>query len=115
MRKVKGLNKTFGGRRSDWVRLEGEKDGKKIGIAIFHHPQSLNYPAYWHARGYGCFAANPIGQYDYQKGLGLENPQKRSLTLPVGESALFKFRMIIYEGTKTKDQFDKEFASFSDL
>ena len=105
--------KNIWGKRSSWVRLEGEKDGKTIGIAIYHHPKSVNYPTYWHARGYGCFGANPIGQYDFQKGRGEENPVHRSLTINPGESALFKFRMTIYEGARTKEQFDQEFENFS--
>ena len=105
--------KNIWGKQSSWVRLEGEKDDKIIGIAIYHHPESLNFPTYWHARGYGCFAANPIGQFDFQKGLGEENPEKRSLTINPGETALFKFRMTIYEGTRTKKQFDEEFENFS--
>ncbi|MFC2087719.1 PmoA family protein [Bacteroidota bacterium] len=101
------------GRRSAWVRLESEKDGKKIGIAIFHHPESVNYPTYWHARGYGCFTANPIGQYQYQKETGVKNPQYRTYTLKKGESGLFKFRMLIYEGPRTKKDMDLEFEEFT--
>lgn len=101
------------GRRSEWVRLEGDKDGRKIGVAIFHHPHSVNYPTYWHARGYGLFSANPLGQYDFQKDMGYEVPQHFSLKLNPGESAMFKFRMVIYEGARKKEQFDQEFINFS--
>ena len=101
------------GKRSAWVRLEGEKDGKKIGVAIFHHPQSLNFPTYWHARGYGCFAANPIGQFEFQEKHEVENPQHRNLTLEPGETALFKFRLMVYEGVRTMSQFEEEFNNFS--
>lgn len=107
------MEKGIWGKQSSWVRLEGEKDGKTIGIAIYHHPGSVNYPTYWHARGYGCFAANPIGQFDFQKGRGEENPQKRSLTIEPGKTKLFKYRMTIYEGESTKEKFDEEFKSFS--
>lgn len=107
------MEKGVWGKRSAWVRLEGEKDGKKTGIAIYHHPKSVNFPTYWHARGYGCFAANPIGQYDYQKGRGIENPEKRTLSIEKGKTALFKFRMTIYEGSRTKQDFDKEFKQYS--
>lgn len=100
------------GKRSSWVWLEGEKDGKNIGIAMYHHPESVNYPTYWHARGYGCFAANPIGQFDFQEGRDLENPQKRTLVIPPGENALFKFRLTVYEGARTKGQFNEEFEEF---
>lgn len=106
-------DKEVWGKRSSWVRLEGEKDDKKVGVAIFHHPESINYPTYWHARGYGCFSANPIGRYDFQKDRGLENPQYRSLILKPGETALFRFRVVIYEGPRIKEQFDREFSEFS--
>jgi hypothetical protein len=105
--------KNIWGKRSSWVRLEGEKEGKKIGIAIYHHPRSINYPTYWHARGYGCFAANPIGQYDFQKANQIKNPEQRSLTLQPGETGLFKFRMTIYEGERTKEQFSQAFETFA--
>jgi len=55
------------GRRARWVRLQGEKDGKIIGIAILSHPTSVDYPTYWHGRGNGLFSANPLGQYTFQK------------------------------------------------
>lgn len=100
------------GKRSSWVRLEGEKAGKTIGIAIYHNPSSTNYPTYWHARGYGCFAANPIGQYDFQKGNHIDNPDSRSLELKSGEEGLFKFRMVIYEGKRTKAQLNRHFKDF---
>lgn len=102
------------GKRSAWVRLQGEKEGKTIGIAMYHHPESVNFPTYWHARAYGCFAANPIGQFDFQKGRGLENPEKRTLSIQPGETALFRFRISIYEGNKAKDRFEQEFKAFSE-
>ena len=53
------------GKKATWVRLEGQKDGKTIGIAIFNHPASANYPTYWMARGYGLFSANPLGRQGF--------------------------------------------------
>ncbi len=103
------------GRRSEWMRLEGEKDGKRSGVVIFHHPESVNFPTYWHARGYGLFAANPLGQFDFQRDRGEESPQHFSLTLTPGESALFKFRMVIYDGTRDKERLDREFENFSTI
>ena len=50
------------GKRAKWVRLEGSHEGKDVGIIIMNHPNSVNYPCYWHARGYGLFSANPLGQ-----------------------------------------------------
>ncbi|MCB0686140.1 MAG: PmoA family protein [Saprospiraceae bacterium] len=101
------------GKRSAWVNLQGAYAGKTVGLTIMHHPSSLNFPTYWHARGYGCFAANPIGQKAYQEGRNLEHPEERTLTLQKGEEALFKFRMLIYEGPRTKSQLDQDYEIYS--
>jgi hypothetical protein len=104
--------KNVWGRRARWVCLQGEKGGKPIGIAIFNHPTSVNYPAYWHARGYGLFSANPLGQYAFERGRGQRNPQSFNLMLQAGETAHFEFRMITYEGTRTKEQLKRQFDEF---
>ena len=104
--------KNIWGKKSAWVRLEGEREAQKIGVAIYHHPGSLNFPTYWHARGYGCFSANPIGQYDFEKGR-VANAGSRQLELAPGEEAVFKFRMVIYEGERKKKDFDQEFKNYS--
>ena len=100
-------------KKADWVRLEGTKDGKTIGIAILNHPASACYPTYWHARGYGLFSANPLGQLDFLKGRNVENPQPLNFTLQPHQSALFKFRMIIYEGQNPADNLEREFQNFA--
>jgi hypothetical protein len=104
--------KNVWGKRSKWVRLQGEKDDKMVGITIFNHPTSINYPTYWHARGYGLFAANPLGQYMFQKSRKIENPQALNLTLQPGEKAFFRFRMIIYEGARSRKQLDQQFEAY---
>jgi len=100
------------GKRAEWVRIQGDKDGKTVGIAILNHPSSTNYPTYWHARGYGAFSANPLGQYAFQKSHKVENPKPFNLTLTKGERASFKFRVIIYDGSRTKQQLDNEFKNY---
>jgi hypothetical protein len=101
------------GKKAAWVRLEGQKDGKTIGIAIFNHPASELFPTYWHARGYGLFSANPLGQMDFLKGRNVPNPQPLNFTLQPGQSALFKFRMIIYEGLRSPEQIEQQFKYFA--
>lgn len=100
--------KNIWGRRTKWVCLQGEKDGRTIGIVIANHPTSVNYPTYWHARGYGLFAANPLGQYVFEKTRGKENPQRFQLELEPGQTAHFGFRVIIYEGSRTIDQIKRQ-------
>ncbi|MHC4530945.1 MAG: putative oxidoreductase C-terminal domain-containing protein [Planctomycetota bacterium] len=104
--------KNIWGKRARWVCLEGEKEGRAVGIAIFNHPESVNYPTYWHARGYGLFSANPLGQYAFEKGRGVEKLEALNLTLEVGESANFRFRMVVYEGEKTSAELEGEFEEF---
>jgi hypothetical protein len=101
------------GKKAAWVRLEGTKDGKTVGIAIFNHPTSTNFPTFWHARGYGLFSANPLGQLDFLKGRNVENPQPLNFTLYPSQSALFRFRMIIYEGQKSAENLEREFQNFA--
>jgi hypothetical protein len=100
-------------KKAEWVRLEAVKDGKTIGVAIFDHPKSSLFPTYWHARAYGLFAANPFGQLDFLKGRNVENPQPLNFTLKPGQSAVFRYRLIIYEGEKTPEQLEKEFQKFA--
>jgi len=100
------------GKRAEWVRLEGENNSSKAGVAILNHPSSTNFPTFWHARNYGLFSANPLGQYVFQKSTGVDNPQPFELTLQQGESALFRFRMIIYDGTRTKEDMTEKYEEY---
>lgn len=101
------------GKRASWVKLEGKKGDKTLGIAILNHPQSTNYPTYWHARGYGLFSANPLGQFAFQTTRKVPNPQQYNLTLKKKESAVFIFRMVIYEGQRSRQYFDDEFKKYA--
>jgi hypothetical protein len=105
--------KNVWGKRADWVRLEGTLEGKILGIVIMNHPSSTNYPTYWHARGYGLFSANPLGQLAFEQTRGRPDCAPFNLTLGPGESAPFRFRMIFYEGGSGKKEWDDEFQSFS--
>lgn len=76
-----------------WVMLTGKKDGKDITIAIIDHPQNAGYPTYWHARGYGLFAANPLGRKIFSNG-----KEELNYSLQPGAAATFQYRIIIHEG-----------------
>lgn len=108
----KELEKGVWAQRATWVRLQGEKDGKPIGIAILDHPQSTNSPTYWHARGYGCFSVNPLGQLDFQKAQKVADPKPFNLTLKPGQKALFKYRVILFEGNLDKAKMDELYKSY---
>jgi len=101
------LEQNVWGKRAKWVRLQGQKEGTPVGIAMFNYPESVNYPTFWHARGYGLFSANPLGQYVYEKTRGVEDPHRFELTLEKNESAHFEFRVVIYEGYKSVEELEK--------
>jgi len=106
--------KNVWGRRAQWMSLQGKKDGKTYGVTILNHPTSTNYPTFWHARGYGCFTANPLGQGAFERQLKVPGAKNLNLTLDPGEKACFKHRMIIFEGPRSKAQMDRAFAAYAD-
>jgi len=109
--------KNIWGKRARWVALQGVRDGKVVGIAILNHPESINYPTYWHVRNYGLFSANPLGQADFQKGQPKEYRKNKviplRLTLEQGETAHFRLLVIVYEGFRTHEQMEERFREFA--
>lgn len=81
-------------KRSQWTYLEGKKDGESVAVAIIDHPKNIGYPTYWHARGYGLFAANPLGQKIFSNG-----KEELNFTLKQGQSATFYHRVVIHSGS----------------
>ncbi len=100
------------GKRAKWVAIQGVKDNKVVGVAILNHPQSLNYPTYWHARNYGLFSANPLGQADFQKERKINPVTPLNLTLTKDQTAHFRFMVIVFEGIKTQEQIEQRFKDF---
>lgn len=109
------LEKNIWGRRSPYVWIEGKYDNQAIGVGIFHHQSSVNYPTFSMARGYGLFSANPLGQYVYQSTLKEPNASHYNLTLDPQEKANFRFRVVIYEGHRDATYFKKIDESFQNL
>src|SRR5260370_40936750 len=56
------------GTRAHWCTLSGVVEGAPVTIAILDHPTNVGFPTYWHARGYGLFAANPLGRKVFSPG-----------------------------------------------
>jgi hypothetical protein len=79
--------------RGPWTALQGKKEGKDITIAIFDHPQNIGYPAYRHARGYGLFAINPLGQNVFSNG-----KESLNFSLKPGAAVTFRYRMLVTSG-----------------
>jgi len=75
-----------------------------------HHPDNINYPTFWHARGYGLFAANPLGEKIFTNG-----KSEKDLRLKKGESVRFYYKIIIHDDKETVpaaqlDKIAEEFA-----
>lgn len=88
------------GTRAEWVNLYSTIEKEAVSITILDNPSNVGYPTYWHARDYGLFSANPLGQAVFSKG-----KETLNLALQKGESVNFHYRMLIHNGSelKTKD------------
>jgi hypothetical protein len=87
------------GTRAEWMDLYGTIGKEKVSVVVCDHPKNPGYPTYWHARGYGLFAANPFGWTDFTKGKETFN-----FTLKTGEEATFRYRVIISSGVHLSDE-----------
>ncbi len=85
--------------RGRWCELNGTINKEKIALVICDHPQNAGYPTYWHARGYGLFAANPLGWSVFTKG-----KEKLNYSIPAGKTATFRYRMVIHNGSDLSDE-----------
>ena len=110
---VSPVNENIWGKRARWVSLQGRKDDRIVGVAIFNHPTSVNYPTYWHARPYGLFAANPLGQAAFEKKRHPGQAKALNLTLDPGRVAHFRFLVVIYEGDRTLQQLEEQFSKYA--
>ncbi|MBG0860921.1 MAG: PmoA family protein [Bacteroidales bacterium] len=84
--------------RAGWMDLYGTIGDEKISLVVCDHPKNQSYPTYWHARGYGLFAANPLGANDFTKGKEVIN-----FSIPSGQSVTFRYRVIISSGVHLTD------------
>jgi hypothetical protein len=82
--------------RAVWCKMFGKMKNDSISVAIIDHPSNINYPTYWHARGYGLFAANPLGEKVFTGGKSAKN-----LKLKKGESVRFVYRVVFDQGATT--------------
>jgi hypothetical protein len=96
------------GTRARWMMLTGKVGGEPVTVAIIDHPKNPGYPTYWHARGYGLFAANPLGQKVFSKG-------KETLDLVVDKAhpARFAYRIVLLSRQASPDEIEAESKRFA--
>jgi Methane oxygenase PmoA len=95
------------GTRGRWTMLRGTVGQNPITLVMLDHPKNPGYPTYWHARGYGLFAANPLGQEVFSSG-----KEKLNFTLEPKQNVTFRHRLIILSGTATSEQIDEQQKRF---
>jgi hypothetical protein len=78
-----------------WAMLKGQMQGKDITIGMLDHPSNVGYPTYWHARGYGLFALNPLGRKVFSNG-----KEELNYILKKNSSVTFHYKIVIASGTK---------------
>jgi len=97
------------GTRAKWTTLYGEVDQEPVSVTIMDHPKNVGYPTYWHARGYGLFAANPLGQEVFSDG-----KEKLNFSLAKGETVTFKYAVLVHSGDPLdKNAFENYFSDFA--
>jgi len=96
------------GTRSSWMKLSGNIDGETVSLIIIDHPGNQGYPTHWHARGYGLFAANPLGPSIFDK-----ESQPLNFTLKQNESVTFKYRLVVAGSDLSDEQIEKLAENFS--
>lgn len=95
--------------RGRWCLLSGHNpEGKQATIAILDHPGNPGYPTYWHARGYGLFAANPLGRSVFDA----KQPAYK-FSIAKGASATFHYRIEIYDHTTEAAQINHDADAFA--
>ncbi|MBL7813896.1 MAG: PmoA family protein [Saprospiraceae bacterium] len=94
--------------RAKWMNLSGKVGNEEVAVAMIDHPKNVNYPTYWHARGYGLFALNPLGEKVFTNGKKTLN-----LKLKKGESVTFKYRVVVKSGVLTDAELNALATDFS--
>jgi hypothetical protein len=98
------------GTRAKWMNLTGVIGNEKISVIVFDHPKNPGFPTYWHARGYGLFAANPFGWNDFTKG-----KEQFNFTIAAKKSAKFRYRVIVSSTHMTDTEINALYDEFSKM
>ena len=90
------------GTRCRWMKLASEIKGEPVALVIIDHPNNVGYPTYWHARDYGLFAANTLGQKVFSNG---EN--ELNFSMKKGDKVTFKYRLVVAAENLSDAQINK--------
>jgi hypothetical protein len=96
------------GTRGRWVTLEGTVAQEPVTLLMLDHPANPGFPTYWHARGYGLFAANPLGRKVFD-----DKQTELVITLEPSQSITFRHRVLILSGPLPPEAIEREYRSFT--
>ena len=87
--------------------MSGLVGDEPVTITILDHPANPGFPTYWHARGYGLFAANPLGQKIFSNG-----KEELNFFLAPHASATFRQRILISSAIATRETTETAYKDF---
>ena len=93
--------------RGAWCELTGTDQGKTVTVAVLDSSSNPGYPTYWHARGYGLFAANPLGDHIFDP-----KAPEHNLALDKGASATFTYRVMLFAHAASVEEMNKANSDF---
>jgi hypothetical protein len=96
------------GTRGRWCVLTGKVGQEAVSIAILDHPSNPGFPTYWHARGYGLFAANPLGQKALSDG-----KETLNFALAPRQAVTFRHRVLILSASAAADRIEAAYKEFA--
>ena len=96
------------GTRGRWCSLTGHTGEHTVGIVILDHPGNPGYPTYWHARGYGLFAANPLGR-------SIFDPKQPAFNFAIekDQTATFRYRVMLLSRMANADELNRAADDFA--
>jgi hypothetical protein len=95
------------GTRGRWTLLGATVDGQPVTVALLDHPSNPGFPTYWHARGYGLFAANMLGAKEFSGG-----KEAFDFTLEPRTSATFRHRILVWSEPIKPTAVESEYQAF---
>ena len=97
------------GTRGRWCILSGRVGDEPVTIAILDHPSNPGFPTYWHARGYGLFAANPLAPNIFTNG----KEPAMNFSLAPNESVTFRYRVLILSKIASAEDAEAAYKDFT--
>jgi hypothetical protein len=93
--------------RAKWTLLGGTVGGEPVTLAMLDHPGNPGAPTRWHARGYGLYAANPLGDKE------LNGKTAFDFTLEPGQSATFRYRVLVLSAAPSPERIEREWNAYA--